>query len=272
MTKDEIKMLLMTLKTDENEMQFNNILSKIEGLSDKVVEEMATQEGDVETFLKNKLQEENTKKYYINDMFYYNISGDCVHIHLIQKDLHHLLKRGTDYMQKVFNIHILDAVDSLWELKETGFEKFSEVSKVYMISPIFNTPTFQKCNEMQFFNDFLFLTHTYTPKQLNDDDYVEQCFEASLARKLFGSKKNVSSAIIDFKTISSDEWQLKKKIYINNSAKEGIILYPRIKRKKVNTQSIGKGTFPSFHNNMPRAMKEIHSLEYRVNKQTKEEK
>lgn len=87
-----------------------------------------------------------------------------------------------------------------------------------MISPILIG------REMKFLDSMDFQTQLYRKKDLNDDKFIEEHTEARLATQIFGKDKNVGTASIKFETISSKEWQEKKREKIQEFAKKGITL------------------------------------------------
>lgn len=177
--------------------------------------------------IKNMLEKQSRNseaKYPLNDMFYYGISGNCAHIHLVPKDLHDLLKKGPKYLVDTVNMYMLDAIDKLKELKINGDSKFFSIDNVYMITPMYHSPTFEKAQELEFLKHFLFKVHSYSSEQLRDEAFVKDHPEAQLAKNIFGDKKNVASGILDLKTIASEEWQSKKNMKFQEYEKKGITL------------------------------------------------
>lgn len=83
MNKREIKNLLMSMRTSENENTVNSLLGKIDLLSDKKIQSMVSQIGNTEEDIKNYLQSklEKTQNHTheehtpINEMFTYGISS-----------------------------------------------------------------------------------------------------------------------------------------------------------------------------------------------------
>ena len=76
--------------------------------------------------------------------------------------------------------------------------------------------------EIKFLEELDFTTHSYSKKQLNDDEFVQENPEAGLAVQIFGKGKNVGTASIGFDVINSKEWQEKKKEVIENLKTRGI--------------------------------------------------
>lgn len=226
MKKQEIKNILMSMRTVENSSQINNLLGKIDMMDEKsfqiALEKVGNSEDNVRKFFEGKLSNishnHSEEKYPINDMFTYGISGNCIHLHL-PSDLHQMLSEmGISGTIDTVNLQLLDAIDKIKQLRENGFYKFQEKDSIYMISPILIG------REMKFLDSLDFQTQSYKRKDLNNDKFIEEHPEAKLATHIFGKDKNVGTASISFGTLSSQEWQDKKKQKVQEFAKKGITL------------------------------------------------
>ena len=226
MKKQEIKNILMSMRTQENDTLINNLLGKIDMMDEKsfqtALEKVGNNEEGVRKFFESKLSErhhnQSEEKFPINDMFTYGISGNCIHLHL-PGDLHQMLaKKGLSGTINTVNLQLLDAIDKIKQLRGNGFYRFQGKDSIYMISPILIG------REMKFLDSMDFQTQLYRKKDLNDDKFIEEHTEARLATQIFGKDKNVGTASIKFKTISSKEWQEKKREKIQEFAKKGITL------------------------------------------------
>lgn len=213
MEKRDIKNILISMRTTENEAQVNNLLGKIDMLDFSTLQEMLQKIGDnedsVRKFLESKLStsRENTEeKYPINSMFTYGISGNCVHLHL-PMDLHQMISQH-GISATIANVHLqlIDAIEKIGKLKADSFYRFNNVDSIYMISPILVK------REINFLNDLGFTTNIHSKKKLKDSKYLEEVPEAQLATHIFGNDKNVGSALIKIDTILGEQWkQLAKK-------------------------------------------------------------
>ena len=226
MKKQEIKNILMSMRTQENDTLINNLLGKIDMMDEKsfqtALEKVGNNEEGVREFFESKLSErhhnQSEEKFPINDMFTYGISGNCIHLHL-PGDLHQMLaKKGLSGTINTVNLQLLDAIDKIKQLRDNGFYRFQGKDSIYMISPILIG------REMKFLDSMDFQTQLYRKKDLNDDKFIEEHTEARLATQIFGKDKNVGTASIKFETISSKEWQEKKREKIQEFAKKGITL------------------------------------------------
>lgn len=224
MKKQEIKNILISMRTQENEEIVNNLLGRIDLMDEKEIkttlEKVGDNEESIRKFFQSKLskQHHNNDKYPINDMFTYGVSGNCIHLHL-PGDLHQMLaERGITGTINTVNLYLLDAIEKIKKLREDGFYKFQEKDSIYMISPILAG------REMKFLDSMDFETQFYRKKDLNDEKFLEEHKEARLATKIFGKHQNVGTASIGFDIISSKEWQDKKNQKVQEFAKKGIKL------------------------------------------------
>ena len=208
MKKEEIKKILMEMRTAENESQVNNMLGKIDLIPEEKLELMIIQIGDdeesIKKYLKGRLDEkQNDEKFPINQMFEYGISETCVHLHM-PVDLHSLIaKIGIKRTVDTVNLQLLDAIEKIKQLKNDVYYRVRDIDSIYMISPILIG------REMKFLNGLDFETQIYTKKDLQNEEFVNENQEAKLATNIFGNKQNVGVAKIDFETINSEKWNEK---------------------------------------------------------------
>lgn len=224
MNKQEIKSILMAMRTQENEMIVNHLLGKIDMKEEFEIEQICLELGNSEENIKSFLAEKLTEKQHnkrddktpINDMFTYGISDNCIHLHL-PVDLHeNFSKQGISKTIALVNLYLLDAIDRIKGLKDNGFYKFQGKDTIYMISPVMVK------REMRFLDELDFITHSYTKKQLNSEEFVERTPEAQLAVHIFGKNNNVGTASIGFNTIDSITWQDKKNRAVEELNGKGI--------------------------------------------------
>jgi len=226
MKKQEIKSILMSMRTQENDTLINRLLGKIDKMDEQSIqttlEKIGNTEESVRKFFESKLSErhhnQSEQKYPINDMFTYGISGNCIHLHL-PGDLHQMLsEKGISGTMDIINLQLLDAIEKIKQLRDNGFYRFQEKDSIYMISPILVT------REMKFLDSMDFHTHSYRKKDLNNDTFLRNHPKARLATQIFGKDKNVGTASISFQTISSKEWQDKKELKVQEFVSKGITL------------------------------------------------
>lgn len=229
MNKKDIKAILMSMRTSENDEIVNKLLGKIDMMDDMVLQDAVNQIGGTEEAVKrflekkvNERQNNNTQKHTpINEMFSYGISGNTIHLHLPVelKELRQMsLGKGYTGMIDTINLYMLDAIDRIKTLKEEGYYKFQGKDSIYMISPILFA------RELDFLESLDFEIKDYNMKELNDDEFVNENPEAMLATHIFGKDRNVGRAKIKLDTISSKEWQDKKQEVVKNFESKGITL------------------------------------------------
>ncbi len=232
MTKKEVKEILLSLKAQKNEILVNNLLGKIDMLDEEsmqlILDKLGNDKDAVKKFFQDKLNKQykdDGKKYPLNDLFTYGVTGNCIHLHL-PVDLRNMLEeKGVFATIDTINLNLLDAIDKIKKMKDDGFYRFSDKNTIYMISPILRE------REQQFLESLNFKTHLYGIKDLNNEQFIKTNPEAKLAINIFGKTKKVGTASISFETISSSEWQDKKVSIINKLAKKGITLKDNSKEK-----------------------------------------
>lgn len=222
MKKQEIKSILMSMRTQENRTQIDNWLGKIDTMDQCALKKIDINEEHIRDFFESKLieksQNQSEEKFPINDMFTYGVSENCIHLHL-PVDLHGMLaEKGISTTIDIVNMQLLDAIDKINDLKNNGFYRFQGKNSIFMISPILMG------KEIKFLQSMDFKTQLYKKGDLKDEGFVKENSNAKLAVRIFGRDKNVGTAIISFETINSKEWQDKEKQKIQELTKKGIRL------------------------------------------------
>ena len=140
MNKKDIKAILMSMRTSENDAMINKLLGKIDMIDDIVLQNAVEQVGgtkeDVRAFLEKKIsgkRYDKTEKHIpINDMFFYGISENNIHLHL-PVDLHQMIsQKGISRTIDIVNLYLLDAMDRLKALKDEGYYKFQGKTGIYI--------------------------------------------------------------------------------------------------------------------------------------------
>ena len=226
MNKNDIKRILMSMRTSENENQVNNLLGKIDLLPEEKLQTMIAQIGDneesIKKYLEGKLKNQNNHEHEehtpINKMFTYGLSGSCIHLHM-PVDLHEMMsKKGIKKTVDTVNLYLLDAIERIRKLQNDGFYKFNGKDSIYMISPILVG------REMKFLEELDFETHSYRKKELQSEEFVAEHPEAQLAVHIFGRDSNVGTAKIGLDVIHSQQWQTKRNRKVKDFEKQGIKL------------------------------------------------
>lgn len=221
MDKREVKSILMSMRTPENEASVNNLLGQIGILDEKsfqtALEKIGNSAEGVKSFFE-RFHNRHEKKYSINSMFTYGVSSNCIHLHL-PSDLHQMIaEKGISNTISIVNLHLIDAIDKINYLKNNDFYRFQGIDNIYMISPALVG------SELKFLDSLDFDTHLYRKRELSDETFLKGNPKARLAILLFGKDKNVGTASITFETINSKEWQDKKKEKIKEFTEKGICL------------------------------------------------
>ena len=233
MNKQEIKNILISMITQENDTLINNLLGKIDIMDEQslqtAIEKVGNNEEGVRKFFENiseRHHNQNEENYPINDMFTYGISGDCIHLHL-PGDLHQMLsEKGISATMDFVNLQLLDAIDKINELRNNGFYRVRGKDSIYMISPILIA------REMKFLDSMDFNTYSYRKKDLSNDKFIEDNPEAKLAIRIFDKNKNIGIASISFETVSSQKWQDKKRQKVQEFVQKGITLQDNVRARE----------------------------------------
>lgn len=224
MNRSEVEDILESLKTSENEEIVAKLLEKVKLINDVLLQNAIKEAGGtkeaITEFFKKKISEmrnNNTHDHIpINEMFSYGIAGDCIHLHL-PMDLHSLIsERGLAGTIDTVNLYLLDAIDKIKNLRDSGFDRFQGKRSIYMISPILLG------RELKYLSKIDFETRAYKKKDLNSEEFLKENPEATLATRIFGTGKNIGTAKIDFDVIDSDEWQEKKSEELREFFRKGI--------------------------------------------------
>lgn len=229
MNKRDVKNILISMRTHQNETAVNNLLGKIDLMEESRIQEILNQLEDSEEAVREELSKRivallrSDEKYPINSLFTYGISGNSVHLHLpgIMQ-----IKGGMTKKFNTVNLYLLDAIEKVARLKG----RIPEIEKIYMISPILTFKVKDKAtgelkfDELGFLGGLGFDTEQFTAEQLGNQDFLDENPEAVLAKTIFGSDKNVGRASIDISRISTPEWQAKKQEIIELLRKIGISL------------------------------------------------
>lgn len=233
MDKREIKNILMNMRTQENGTYIDFLLGKIDGLEEKSIQSMLEKIGrteeDIQAYVKKEISRRHQtrdEKFPINEMFTYGITGSSIHLHL-PGDLHPMFtEKGMSTTMDTVNLYLLDAIERIRQLKDSGFYRFQEQDSIYMISPILLP------REMKFLESMDFETHSYRKKDLRDQEFLKLNPEAGLAVQIFGENRNVGTARIAIETIRTKEWQDKRNEKIKEFNQKGITMGKSSKEKE----------------------------------------
>lgn len=226
MTKKEIKKILMSMRTPENETVITPLLGEIDMMNEKTIQQHLQEIGDTEESVRNffeksisKALANTTEKHTpINDMFTYGTNGDCIHLHL-PGDFHQMWNEiGPIKTISTINLNLLDAIDRIQKMRDDGFYKFKDKNSIFMISPIL------RGSELKFLENLDFETSLYKKKDLQDEEFVQGNHDAQLAVKIFGKDHSVGTASLKFEIMQTKDWQEKKTKKVAEFNKQGIVL------------------------------------------------
>lgn len=229
MNKNDVKKLLFSIRTSENTAEVNNILGKIDMMTDEEIENKTKNfsKEQLEQFFKSKIENRNNSHFTkVNDFFEYGISGGCVHLHL-PGDFHSMFEKlGKVKASAAIAKNLIDAATKINNQRNSGDSRLANCTSLYMISPIFYSPTFypkilrnkdirdNKKIETPIFKIFKLMgleTNTYTREELQNSEFVQNNKEAKLAAKNFGTNKDVGAAILSFEKFNSKKFQTRLK-------------------------------------------------------------
>ena len=227
MKRDDILNILISLINEENRKVVAELINKVNALSDEQIKAILKSIGNskvsVTAFLKESIEKElekgkNKDHRPINKMFTYGISGKTVHLHMPVNLTDVMNSRGLAGAVAVVNLYLIDAIEKLKELKNSGNREFKDKNQIYMISPILIE------RELGFLEDLEFATKLYSKKDLQSNIYLLENKEAQLAVALFGKQKNVGTASISFDTLNTERWNRKKDRKVRELESKGFSL------------------------------------------------
>ncbi len=213
----------MAMRTPKNEEEMNRLLGMIDMADEETlqnkIEEIGGTEEAINAFLKKQILKIQEKHIPINEMFSYGINGNCIHLHL-PVDLHPMIfDKGISRTMDTVNLYLLDAMERIKSLRDSGYYKFQDKDSIYMMSPILKGKRI-----LGFLDELDFKRRFYREKELNNEDFLKNHSEAMLARKIFPERDYVGVAEITFDKMASQEWQDKKQKVVQELKNKGISL------------------------------------------------
>lgn len=213
----------MAMRTPENEEVMNRLLGMIDMADEETlqnkIEEIGGTEEAINACLEQQIKKIQEKHIPINEMFSYGINGNCIHLHL-PVDLHEMIfDKGISRTMDTVNLYLLDAIERIKFLRDSGYYKFQDKDSIYMISPILKGKRI-----LGFLDELDFERRFYREKELNNEDFLKNHSEAMLAREIFPKRDYVGVAEITFDKMASQEWQDKKQKVVQRLKNKGISL------------------------------------------------
>ena len=202
MNKNEIKELLINMRTSENEAAVNYLLGQLDMKSDKDLETIITRyhinEENISVSLATRIEKLQTQQEQsehftsVNKMFCFGRTGDTIHMHLIPKDLRGIKKQlGDDAFYQFYKSQLEDFLSRLQDIVRND----NTIKSLFAVSPIF-------------FNESIALLH----EELGFDRIIEIDLE---------NKEDGMS--IDQKEHFINMFGGTKKVYYTNMAREKLL-------------------------------------------------
>ena len=177
MEKNELKALLMKMRTPENEASVNYLLGLLDMMSNEELhtklEKLNINKENIEQFLTEQIervhihQEQSEHFINVNKMFCYGRTGDTIHMHLIPKDLRDLKKTlGDEAFYQFFKDQLEDFLARLQDI----FRNDSTIKTLFAVSPIFFNPNISLAHKLLGFDEII----EVNPENTQDKMSIEQ--------------------------------------------------------------------------------------------------
>ena len=220
-----IEKILSELRNDTNGVAIDHLTSRIKGLSqeelDMNVQKFGGTEESIKAVLKEKLNQLVRREHRghephkpINKLFAYGISESTVHLHM-PVQLMQIKGKGISGKVNTTNRYLIDAMERIVKLKDSGDPRFKNVESFYMISPILLGKELDVLSELDFETEY------YDYRKPNT---IENKEEAGFGKRLFPDANGVGRAKISIEKIKSKEWQDKKDSFVEQLEAKGAIL------------------------------------------------
>lgn len=268
MTKKAVKKILMSMRNDENAVEVNNLLGKIDLMEEGKIGEIVEQLGGTEKEVKEELARRIMKamrtrqeKEEANNLLGTIIGGSeqAVDEETTRRAVQTLREEHKYSINEMFtygvsgdSIHLHLPVNLEHLINKIGVTKTVDTANLYLLDAIekiaqMKKEGFEKFRERKsiymispilrgqeliFLKDLDFKTQTYKKQQLRDSKFLEENPEARLARTIFGADKKVGTAQIDIDRITTPEWQEKKAKKVKEINDKGITIDKIIKEEE----------------------------------------
>lgn len=220
-----IEKILSELRNDTNGVAIDHLTSRIKGMSqeelDMNVQKFGGTEESIKAVLKEKLDQLVRREHRghephkpINKLFAYGISESTVHLHM-PVQLMQIKGKGISGKVNTTNRYLIDAIERIVKLKDSGDSRFKNVESFYMISPILLGKELDVLSELDFETEY------YDYRKPNT---IENKEEAGFGKRLFPDANGVGRAKISIEKIKSKEWQDKKDSFVEQLEAKGAIL------------------------------------------------
>lgn len=225
MDKKIIDKILSDLRNETNGSAIDMLVSRINGMSQEEIDLTVQKLGGTEEAIKNVLAEKveqisrrnhmgHEPHKPINKLFSYGVSESTVHLHLPVM-LQNIRGKGISGKINTANRYLIDALDRVVKMKDSGDPRFRNVDSIYMISPILVG------RELEVLKGLDFETESFdcrNPETIGDRE------EAGFGKRLFPDAKSVGRARISIDRLKSKDWQDKRKDFVQRLEEKGAVL------------------------------------------------
>lgn len=223
MDKKIIDKILSDLRNETNGSAIDMLASRINGMSqeeiDLTVQKLGGSEEAVKKVLEEKINQMARREQMghephkpINKLFSYGVSESTVHLPVM---LSNIRGKGISGKINTANRYLIDALDRVVKMKDSGDPRFRNVDSIYMISPILVGRELEVLKGLDFETESFDCRH---PETIGDRE------EAGFGKRLFPDAKSVGRARISIDRLKSKDWQDKRKDFVERLEEKGAVL------------------------------------------------
>ncbi len=143
-SKKEIEQVLLAMTTEKNKEKIEELRGKIAAMPDEAVAALVQEKGikstrDIKRIVKKELRtapQIHPKFEPLNELVSFGVTGKTIHVHLIPKDVRHILMGpGRRENLKRAELTLIDAIEKLKTKMQTE-RKYKKIENVYAVSGI----------------------------------------------------------------------------------------------------------------------------------------
>ena len=231
MDKKIIDKILSDLRNETNGSAIDMLASRINGMSqeeiDLTVQKLGGSEEAVKKVLEEKINQMARRERMghephkpINKLFSYGVSESTVHLHLPVM-LQNIRGKGISGKINTTNRYLIDALDRIVKMKDSGDPRFRNVDSIYMISPILMGRELEVLKGLDFETESFDYRHPET---------ITSREEAGFGKRLFPGAKSVGRAKISIERLKQRDWQDKRKDFVEKLEEKGAVLEEQVER------------------------------------------
>lgn len=225
MDRKVIEKILSNLRNENNGIAVDHLISRISGMSQEEIDITVQRLGGTEEAVRQVLEEKvnqlarreaagHEPHKPMNKLFSYGISQESVHLHL-PVQLANIKGKGISGKINTANRYLIDAMDRVLKMKDSGDPRFRNVDSIYMISPILMGKELEVLRGLDFETDFFDYRHPET---------ITQKEEAGFGKRLFPDAKGVGRAKISLDKLRTKEWKEKRDGFVKLLEEKGAVL------------------------------------------------